>query len=137
VAQTLAVNHLYDRMWLYNNFFQPVMRLSEKIIIPGEDGQPAQIKYHYDDARTPFDRLCDTEAILPHHRQQLEALRDRTNPRQLRQEIEDRIDYILSLPNAVPGVTEDVHLTLRAPYRLEKGGDPLFICSFDRTPILK
>jgi len=137
VAQTLAVNHLYDRMWLYNNFFQPVMRLSEKIIIPGEDGQPAQIKYHYDDARTPFDRLCDTEAILPHHRQQLEALRDRTNPRQLRQEIEDRIDYILSLPNAVPGVTEDVHLTLRAPYRLEKGGDPLFVCSFDRTPILK
>jgi hypothetical protein len=137
VAQTLAVNHLYDRMWLYYNFFQPVMRLTEKIVIPGDDGQPARIKHRYDQARTPFDRLCATDAITQEHREQLEALRDQTNPRQLRQEIYDWIDYIFSLPGAVPGVTEDVHLTLRAPYRLEKGGDSPFVFSFDRTTVLK
>jgi len=137
VAQTLAVNHLYDRMWLYYNFFQPVMRLTEKIVIPGDDGQPARIKHRYDDARTPFDRLCATDAITQEHREQLEALRDQTNPRQLRQEIYDWIDYIFSLPNAVPGVTEDVHLTLRAPHRLEKGGDSLSALCFNRTTILK
>ncbi|MDY7079980.1 MAG: integrase [Chloroflexota bacterium] len=135
VAQTLALNHLYDRMWLYYNFFQPVMRLKEKIIIPGADGRPARVKYRYDDARTPFDRLCDTDAITQEHREQLEALRDQTNPRQLRQEIYDWIDYIFSLPSAVPGVTEDVHLTLRVPYRLEIGGDPQFVFSFDRTTV--
>jgi len=134
-AQTLALNHLYDRMWLYYNLFQPVMRLEEKIIIPGGDGQPARVKYRYDDARTPFDRLCDTDAIIQEHRQQLEALRDRTNPRQLRQEIYDWIDYMFSLPGAVPGFTEGVHLTLRAPYRLQIGGDPQFVFSFDRTTV--
>ncbi len=138
VAQTLALNHLYDRMWLYYNFFQPVMRLEEKIIIPGEDGQPARVKYRYDRARTPFERLCESEVLLPEHREQLEALRDQTNPRQLRQEIYDWIDYIFSLPGAVPGVTEDVHLTLRAPHRLKmRGGDAPCTFCFNRTPVLK
>ena len=82
VAQTLALNHLYDRTWLYDNFFQPVMRLEEKIVIPGDDGQPARVKYRYDRARPPFDRLCETDAIIQEHREQLEALRDQTNPRQ-------------------------------------------------------
>ncbi len=135
VAQTLAVNHLYDRLWLYNNFFQPVMRLDEKIIIPGGNGRPARVRHRYDDARTPFDRLCDTDAITHEHRKQLDALRDQTNPRQLRQEIYDWIDYISSLPSAVPGVTEDIHLTLRAPYRLGIGGDSRFAYSFDRTTV--
>lgn len=135
VAQTMALNHLYDRLWLYNNFFQPVMRLEEKIIILGDDGRPARVRHRYDDARTPFDRLCDTDAIIQEHRQQLEALRDQTNPRQLRQEIYDWIDYISSLPSAVPGVTEDVHLTLRAPCRLGIGGDSQFVCSFDGTTV--
>jgi hypothetical protein len=120
-------------MWLYYNFFQPVMRLREKIIIPGGDGRPARVKYRYDDARTPFDRLFDTDAITQQHREQLDTLRDQTNPRQLRQEIYDWIDYIFSLPNAVPGVTENVHLTLRAPYRLEIGNDSQFVFSFNRT----
>ena len=128
VAQTLAINHLYDGMWLYYNFFQPVMRLSEKVVSPAIEGRAARVTLRYDDARTPFDRLCETNAITPQRQQQLQALRDRTNPRLLRQQIYDHIDYIFSLPLAVPGVTEDVHLTLRTPYSLQsetEGGDPL------------
>ena len=137
VAQTLALNHLYDKMWLYYNFFQPVMRLAEKTVVPGEDGQPTQVKRRHDQARTPFDRLCDTDAILPEHRELLEALRDQTNPRQLHQEIYDWIDYIFSLPGAVPGVPENVHLTLQALQRLGKGGDSPFPFCLNRTPIRK
>ena len=111
VAQTLALNQLYDKMWLYYNFFQPVMRLTEKIITPAES-QLTRVKRRYDQARTPFDRLCETKTITQERRDQLAALRDQTNPRQLRQEIYDLIDYIFSLPNAVPGQTEDVHQTL-------------------------
>lgn len=118
VAQTIAVNQLYDKMWVYYNFFQPVMRLTEKIMIPIE-GQPARVKRRYDQACTPFDRLCATTAITQERREQLEALRDRTNPRQLRQEIYDLIDYIFSLPGAVPGKTEDVYQTLATHLDLE------------------
>ena len=111
VAQTLAVNQLFDKMWVYYNLFQPVMRLSEKTWIR-EEGQPSRIKRRFDEAATPFDRLCATKAISPEQKERLEALRDQTNPRQLRQEIYDLIDYIASLPGAVPGVTEDVRRTL-------------------------
>ena len=111
VAQTLAVNQLYEKMWLYYNFFQPVMRLSKKTWIL-QEGQPSRTKCCHDASSTPFDRLCATGALDPHRRAQLERLRDQTNPRQLRWEIYRLIDDISSLPGALPGVTEDVHTTL-------------------------
>jgi hypothetical protein len=95
VAQTMAAGKLYDKMWVYYNLFQPVMSLKEKIIFSVE-GQSTRIKRRYDEARTPFDRLCQTKAITQQRREQLEALRDRTNPRQLRQEIYDLQNYIFS-----------------------------------------
>ena len=56
-------------MWLYPgllgqayNFFQPVMHLAEKAVILVE-GRPTRVKRHYDQAQTPFDRLCATNAI--------------------------------------------------------------------------
>ena len=33
VAQALAVNQLYDQMWLYYNFFQPVLHIREKTLV--------------------------------------------------------------------------------------------------------
>jgi hypothetical protein len=43
-------------------------------------------------------------------------LRDRTNPRKLRDEIYEWIDYLFSLPSRKPDAREDANLTLRAPY---------------------
>jgi hypothetical protein len=116
VAQTLAVNDLYDKMWLYYNFFQPVMRLTGKTSTHAAR-QPSRVKRRYDDARTPFDRLCATQAISQEWREELKALKDCTNPRHLRREIYDLIDYIAALPGAAPGTTEDVHETLAAHLR--------------------
>ncbi|MCR4408413.1 MAG: integrase [Anaerolineae bacterium] len=90
VAQTLALHQLYDRMWLYYNFFQPVMHLTEKIIIPAE-GQ-GRVQRRYDQARTPFDRVCATSVMSQDRRDQLMVLRDQANPRQLRQEIYELIN---------------------------------------------
>jgi len=118
ITQTIAVNQLYDQIWAYYNLFQPVMRLTDKIVLPAES-QPTRIKRRYDQARTPFDRLCETTAITQERREQLQALPDQINPRQLRQEIYDLIDYIFSLSNAVPGQTEDVHQTLAIRSDLE------------------
>ncbi len=34
VGHTNRLNQLYDRLWLYTNFFQPVLRLAEKTLAP-------------------------------------------------------------------------------------------------------
>ena len=132
VAQVLAVNRLYDKMWAYYNLFQPVMHLVEKEIVP-QEGQATRVRRRHDKARTPFDRLCETEAILPAHREQLEALRDSINPRRLRSEVYDDIDHILNLPCAQPGSTQNVHDTLAKNLQNEK--EALSDLDFNRTPI--
>jgi hypothetical protein len=122
VAQVLAMNQLYDHMWLYYNLFQPVMRLTEKTVTL-EQGRPTRVRCVHDEARTPFDRLCDTKAIDHQCQERLQTLRDRTNPRRLRQEIYDLIDHIFGLAGAVPGVTEDVFQTLAYPILEQEDDD--------------
>jgi hypothetical protein len=130
VAQTLAVNLLYDKLWLFYNFFQPVMRLSEKSWLH-QEGQPSQVKRRHDDARTPFERLCETKAIPKERRAQLETLRDQTNPRQLRREIYQLIDHISTLSGAAPGKTEDVFQTLSPDTNLGEEQTRPVTLSFD------
>jgi hypothetical protein len=111
VAQTLALNELYELMWLYCNFFQPVMRVAEKIVVT-EEGQPTRIRRRYDQARPPFDRLCELEVLAPDVQAQLSALREQTNPRQLLAHIEAQLEYLFSLPCRTPDHPEVVYDTL-------------------------
>lgn len=120
VAQTLAINQLYDLMWSYYNFFQPVLRVTEKIVVP-TDQRSARIKRRYDQAQTPLDRLCDTEILSPDQQALLLGWREQINPRQLRQTIYQQIDAFSRLPGAKPGVTEDVFQTLQQPIHIPKG----------------
>ena len=130
VQQTRVLNLLYDKMWLYYNFFQPVMHLTQKTVIPVE-GRSARIKRRYDQAQTAFDRLCASNAISNQDRRRLQALRDQTNPRHLRQEIYDLLDYLFTLPCATPGITQDIYQTLEVPLILSKGEDALVTFPFD------
>lgn len=107
VAQTHLLNQLYDQLWLYHNFFQPLMRLCEKQV---ENGRTKRI---YDSALPPLDRLCRTQLLSPPKQAQLLALRHTTNPVQLRKNIQTLIDKIFALPcAAAQGSVEDVYLTL-------------------------
>jgi hypothetical protein len=130
VQHTQVLNRLYDEMWLYYNFFQPVMHLTEKVILPDPE-HATRVKRRYDQAQTPFDRLCATPAISDADRHRLQALRHQTNPRPLRREMYDLLDYLFTLPGAVPGVTEDVYQTLAMPLTLMKGEDAPVTLSFD------
>ena len=111
VIQNQAANQLYEQMWIYYNLFQPVLHLKEKEIVR-QNGQRPRVRRRYDQARTPFDRLCATDVILPQHQARLTALRDQVNPRLLRQQIYSAIDQLFSLPGATPGTVEDVYQTL-------------------------
>jgi hypothetical protein len=116
VAQTWSMHHLYDRMWLYHNIFQPVMRLKEKRAVPDPDGGATRVQRIHDQAQTPFERLCATGVLQPQVQAQLQALRAATNPRQLREDIYARLHYIFNLPGAVAGQSENVYMTLRDPH---------------------
>jgi len=132
VTQTKAINQLYEKMWLYYNLFQPVMRLTEKTFVSAE-GQPSRIKRRFDQARTPFDRLSETNVISEEQKEQLRTFRDQVSPRQLRQEIYDLIDHIFRLSGAVPEKTEEVYKTLSTPIQSQKGEGIPVIFSFERT----
>lgn len=111
VRQTLALDELYNLLWLYTNFFQPVMRLCGKRVVTADDGSQKLI-CEYDRARTPLQRLAES-GVLPSEQQcELEDLRLRTNPRRLRQQIHAGIRALFAMPNATPGVSEDVPSTV-------------------------
>jgi len=108
------MNQIYEQMWLYYNFFQPVMRLADKVIV-AENGRTTRVKRVFDDARTPFDRLCATDAIPPDQRAVLEAWRQEINPRTLRRNIDAAIQELFQLPGAVPGQSENGYDSLFFP----------------------
>lgn len=114
VLQTRMMNQIYDLMWLYYNFFQPVLRLKAKTYLDIE-GQPRQVKREYDTPQTPFERLCLTGVLPAVHIERLTHLRDHTNPLQLRNQIHASLERLFSLPTKPVGITENVQETLLHP----------------------
>jgi hypothetical protein len=111
VEQTNLLNHLYDLMCIYHNFFQPVMRLKEKISMPSSDGR-YRLKRRFDRARTPLDRLIDMDALDESAQRSLTAIRKQINPLNLRKQIYSLIHHLLNLPEAAQDSIQNVHDTL-------------------------
>jgi len=106
-AQLKVLRQLYEKLWLYHNFFQPVMRLQEKEYV-----SPLQYRRKYDQAKTPFDRLKEKNILKESAQLHLEALRDQTNPMTLRNQIDELISHLLSLPALDQAETVNVFDTL-------------------------
>jgi hypothetical protein len=109
VEQTMQLNYLYERVWLYHNLFQPVMRQTEKIYDQG------RTRRKHEDVRTPFQRICAAGVLSEEQQQELTALFQATDPLALREEIQQLISQLCQLPGAEPGHTEDVFDTLAFP----------------------
>jgi len=106
-AQLKLLRRLYEKLWLYHNFFQPVMRLQEKEYL-----SPLQYRRKYDHAKTPFDRLKEQNILKENYRLQLESLRNHTNPMALRLQIDELISHLLSLPGLGQSQTVNIFETL-------------------------
>lgn len=106
-AQLNALRQLYEKLWLYHNFFQPVMRLQEKEYV-----SPLQYRRKYDQAKTPFDRLIEKKVLSENTQHQLEILRKHTNPMDLRNQIDAMISHLLALPTLNQAETVNVFETL-------------------------
>lgn len=132
VTQTNRLNRLYDHLWLYYNFFQPVMRLQEKTMVSVKGGRSRTRRY-FDRAQTPFDRLRATGVLEKADERKLVALRDTTNPRQLREEIYEWLDQLMALPGADPETTEDIYQTLFTGHSEAEEEDIPVTLSFEGT----
>lgn len=86
-----CLNHIYDLLRLYDNFFQPVMKLIGKT----RDG--AKMHRTYDKARTPYQRLLDAGMLTEAKQKELAVTYERLNPIQLRKHIEQNVDRLWTL----------------------------------------
>jgi hypothetical protein len=111
VQQTNLLNYLYDLMWIYSNFFQPVMRLREKISIPVENNGLRTIR-RFDQASTPLDRLRAVNAVDENTQLYLENFRKQINPIRLRDMIYTLIHLLLNMPGADENHSQDVYQTV-------------------------
>lgn len=107
--QAIALNAVYDRLWLYFNFFQPVMRQTSKTY---EEGRVVR---KHEDVRTPWQRVRSLGIVEPETKRELQALLEVTDPLALRAEIEELLNQFFRLPGAQAGQTEDIFETLAFP----------------------
>jgi hypothetical protein len=91
-AQCAALNALYDQLWLYYNLFQPVMHMTGKEVINGK------LHRKYDKAKTPYQRLLDSNILCPEQKTRLATLYANTNPRKLRKEIYQKVAQLWDDP---------------------------------------
>jgi len=111
VDQVKAINCLYERMGLFYNLFQPVMRLEAKCWTTDAQGSP-KLKRTYGQAATPLRRLLATHVLQPAQAEAIQHLRYLTNVRALHRDIDRQLFQVKLLPNAKPGEQQNVYHTL-------------------------
>jgi len=79
--QLRLLNQLYSRLRLYTNYFQPVMKLEEKIRVG------SKVKKKYDRPRTPYQRVLESPLVEKEDKKKLNQEYAKLNPAELRRQI--------------------------------------------------
>ncbi|MGB7292609.1 MAG: transposase [Thermodesulfobacteriota bacterium] len=79
--QLRLLNQLYSHLRLYTNYFQPVMKLKEKIRVG------SKVKKRYDQPRTPYQRVLESPLVEKEHKKKLNQEYSKLNPAELRRQI--------------------------------------------------
>jgi len=84
--ELVLINSLYrNELRLYKNFFQPVMKLKEKIREKG------RVHRRYDTPKTPYHRLMESDRIPEETKTKLDRLYRSLNPAELKRRIDAKI----------------------------------------------
>jgi len=90
-TELLLINDLYHGpLRLYKNFFQPVMKLTQKVRVGG------RVKRRYDRPASPYRRLIESGQITEEVAAKLEATHAALNPAELKRHIDATLDAILN-----------------------------------------
>ena len=93
------LNSLYKGpLRLYKNFFQPVMKLKEKIRIGGK------IHRKYEKVKTPYQRVMESKEVSKVKKQELKQIYQAINPAQLKRDIEANQDMLYKVYQKKNGI---------------------------------
>jgi len=89
--QLEILQNLYANEWrLYLNFFQPTMKLKERI----KNLKTGKSRKKYFEAKTPYERLLEHEKISKEQKDMLRCIYNQLNPITLRQKIQRKIGLL-------------------------------------------
>lgn len=86
--QCAILNTLYDQLWVYNNLLQPVLHMVSKNVSEGK------LHRKWDKAKTPYQRLLETDILSHERKTRLAFLYEKTNPKELRRTIYRTIEML-------------------------------------------
>ncbi|UCC66486.1 MAG: hypothetical protein JSW32_00630 [Deltaproteobacteria bacterium] len=84
-------NELYQCLRLYTNFFQPGMKLIEKIRVG------SKVKKEYDEPKTPYQRVTESHLVRDETKEKLTGQYDTLNPVELKRNITKLQNRLLEL----------------------------------------
>jgi hypothetical protein len=89
LKELAILNDLYrHELRLYKNFFQPVIKLKEKIRVKGK------IHRRYEKARTPYQYLMESKEVSIEIKQELKKVYDNLNPTELKRTIDKKLHLL-------------------------------------------
>jgi len=105
-----VINSLYRGEWrLYKNFFQPVMKLKEKIRDKGK------VHRKYDVPKTPYHRLIESEHIREDTKEKLTKLYQSLNPAELKRKIDEKLKELYQAYERKRGIQTSFPLKRQTP----------------------
>ncbi len=96
-----VINDLYrNELRLFKNFFQPLMKLSEKTRIKGK-------RYRkYDKAKTPYHRIMESSLVDGQIKKELEEVYNSLNPAELKRGIDIKVKRLYEIYKKKKGSSE-------------------------------
>lgn len=83
------INDIYrNELRLFKNFFQPVIKLKEKIRIKGK------VHRKYETAKTPYHRIMESDQIDAKTKDELKLIYENTNPAEIKRRLDKKLDNL-------------------------------------------
>lgn len=99
-----VLNELWEVEDVYTNFFQPVMRLSEKERIG------SRMRRRHDKAKTPYQRILENEHVDEEVKERLREEYDKLNPVELKREVTRLQNKLFKMASSKLREREDFHI---------------------------
>lgn len=97
-----AINHLYQELRIFQNLFQPSMKLTGKTRIG------SRVLRRYDQPCTPWQRVVKLSAKAAKNNQVLNAIVENTDPFELSRRIDQQLDALYGLAHRLNGSQREI-----------------------------
>jgi hypothetical protein len=121
LSHLLTLREIYEDLTCYHNFFQPVMKTTQKIYVD-------EIHYRrvFDQARPPLDRLAEAGVLADAHLERLINIRDQVDILALRERLDTNINKLWRVRMSENATPVNIFDTLR-----KEKDNPLVTLSFE------